>query len=285
MIREARDLLDSLSGRQRHKTVFAFDDAEERLDWHYIPRPRRGLPLADMDATQATLTFRLVASGLSRAAYGKATAIVMLERVLDEIEGRRRGRDPGLYFVSIFGAPSDDEPWGWRFEGHHISLNYTVVDGKTSWSPLFFGANPARLAVAPLAEEEDLGRDVARRAPKAVFSDLAPDDILTEARRQAPERLEPAGITHAPGIDALTSLYLGRLPASLSSQPSAHDTWFAWAGGLEPGQGHYYRVQAPGLLIEYDNTQDGANHVHTVVRRPDDDFGASMLQRHAEAHH
>jgi hypothetical protein len=307
MAEAAARWLASLDPAQRAKAAFGFPDDAERTRWYYTPTERGGLPLAEMEPTQQRLAHRLVASGLSEAGYATAATIMGLENVLDAKEGWRRGydgrtvphrgRDPQLYFVSVFGDPGSG-PWGWRVGGHHVALNWTLAgDGRLSASPLFFGANPAltRLVgpgvLRPLAGEEDLGRALlASLAPdqraKAVVSEVAPDDIL-ERNRSRVEPGQPDGLP-ATGmlpqqrtlLEGLVRLYLDRLPAELAAaeaaQVAGERLHFAWAGPAEPGQPHYYRVQGPRLLIEYDNVQDGANHVHSVWRVPGGDFGQSM---------
>jgi hypothetical protein len=218
-----------------------------------------------------------------------------LEDVLDEIEGGHRGRHRNDYFVSIFGTRGA-ATWGWRFEGHHLSVNVSVVDGEVSDTPLFFGANPAAIGtVRPLAPEEDLGRSLARLvgAP-AILNDVAPDDILTKDAPQLDGSVRPEGVALA-SLDGesshtageLVAVYLGRLPEDRRpSWSDLGDLHFAWAGGLEPGEGHYYRLQGPTFLVEYDNTQNNANHIHTVMRDSANDFGDDALRRHrAESHH
>jgi hypothetical protein len=232
-----------------------------------------------------------------------------LENALDAVEGWRRrypgragpnrGRDPLLYFVSIFGEPGSGS-WGWRVGGHHVALNYTVVDGRRlSASPLFLGANPAltRLVgpgvLRALAAEEDLARELlGSLAPdqrrRAVLSPVAPDDLV-QSNRPVVQVGPPEGLAAARMLPrqreqllALLHQYLGRLPdpvaaveAGRISGDALDAVHFAWAGGAEPGQPHYYRLQGPRLLIEYDNVQNGANHVHSVWRDPLGDFGQS----------
>lgn len=137
----------SLAVDQRAKALFGFADQQERTRWYYSPTDRAGLPLSEMERHQQRLAHRLVTTGLSRAGYVAASTIMGLEATLDALEGwsrAGRGRDPSLYYVSVFGEPSAKDPWGWRFEGHHISLNYTIVDGRIiSPTPTFFGSNPA----------------------------------------------------------------------------------------------------------------------------------------------
>jgi Protein of unknown function (DUF3500) len=308
MAEAAARWLASLDPAQRAKAAFGFPDDAERTRWYYTPTERGGLPLAEMGPTQQRLAHRLVASGLSEGGYATAATIMGLENVLDAKEGWRRGydgravphrgRDPQLYFVSVFGDPGAGS-WGWRVGGHHVALNWTVVDGRLSASPLFLGANPAltRLVgpgvLRPLAGEEDLGRALlAALAPdqraRAVVSEVAPDDILQRNRARV-ELGRPDGLAATAMLpqqrallEGLVRHYLDRLPEAVAAAEAARVVGgsgdrlhFAWAGGAEPGQPHYYRVQGPRLLIEYDNVQDGVNHVHAVWRDPGGDFGQS----------
>ena len=300
-------LVGSLDADRRARLSFALAN-DERRTWHYRPVPRRGLPLSDLDAAGQKLAHHVAALALSPAAYAQVTAIIGLENVLDEKEGGHRRRDPSQYFTTVFGDVAGNE-WGWRFEGHHVSLNLTVADEGAAVTPLFLGANPATVAAGghaflrALGPEEDLGRRLlhslatdARR--RAVVDDAAPDDILTTNQAHARDPLEPLGVA---GADlggeardlllALVRIYAGRAADGLGGHETARleqsldDIHFAWAGGAEAGQGHYYRLQGPRFLVEYDNTQDGANHIHTVWRDPVGDFGDDLLRRHrSEAH-
>jgi hypothetical protein len=295
---EARTFLDALDDAQRADATRAFDDERDRRWIEYRPQPRAGLSLADMGAGPRKAAHRLLATALSPPAYAQAMTVVALEEVLDRRERWQRGRHSEDYRVVVFGTPGDDR-WGWRFEGHHLSVTMTVVDGAVSPAPVFLGANPARVDLAgrpvlrPLAVEEDFGRelllalDPATRE-RAVVADEAPYDIRS-ATRPAASRLEPAGVPRAdlrPDqrdlLDRLIAVYLGRLPDDLAARlaADARDVWFAWEGPPGPGSRHYYRIQADDLLIEYDNTTDDGNHAHTVLRRPRGDFGGDILAAH-----
>jgi hypothetical protein len=257
-----------------------------------------------------------------------------MENVLDELEGwtvdwgRERGRDPGLYYLRVFGDPASNGPWSWRFGGHHVSVHHLIVEGEVRAStPLFFGADPASSPLLgphrlrPLAAAEDLARELLSALDRAdqsraIISPVAPSDLVGGNRSQlasghAPlpftrHHLDAVRFTDQPkGVPAATmttsqqeslrdllEVYLGRIPdglAELEREKYAGDRlgalWFAWAGGTDPGEGHYYRIQGPGLLVEYDNTQRGANHVHSVWRDPAGDFGADLLHRHYSRHH
>jgi Protein of unknown function (DUF3500) len=309
MAEAAADWLASLAPAQRAKAAYPFPATDERTRWSYTPNERGGLPLAEMGPVSQRLAHRLVASGLSEGGYAAAATIMGLENVLDAREGWRRsysgrvtpnrGRDPQLYFVSVFGDPGA-RSWGWRVGGHHVALNYTILPGGgLSASPLFLGANPAltRLVgpgvLRPLAAEEDLARELLHSlAPDqrstAILSPQAPGDITWSnrpvVRLGPPEGLAAAGMLPQQRelLLALLRQYLGRLPDPVAAVEAervlgqgVEAVHFGWAGGAGRGQPHYYRVQGPRLLVEYDNVQNGANHVHSVWRDPDGDFGQS----------
>lgn len=310
MLGAARAFLASLSDDQRQRAIFRFTD-EERFTWHFTPIPRRGIPLKHLSPHQQKLAHALISSGYSPGGAIKAATIMSLEQVLHEYEVVRRfDRDPDLYFLTVFGEPSPESTWGWRLEGHHVSLNVTLVDGQQlATTPSFFGANPAEVRQGPraglrvLAAEEDLARALLdsldeRQRSAAVIAADAPDDILSFNRRRA-EHLGEGGVT----LDALTAAqqerlirlleaYAGAMPPEIaaarmaavaSTAPAA--LRFAWAGGVRPGERHYYRIQSPTLLVEYDNTQDGANHIHSVWRELQGDWGIDLLGAHLQEAH
>ncbi|GAA1789425.1 DUF3500 domain-containing protein [Planosporangium flavigriseum] len=343
--------LSSLTAEQRENGQRPFPSDDERRRWFYTPTDHGGVALGDLRPAQQQLALRLVATGLSRAGYVAVSTIMGLENILDEIEGwsvhwgRERGRDPGKYWLRLFGDPADGHAWSWRFGGHHVSLNYTVVAGQVvSVTPCFFGADPASSplpgagSLRPLAAEEDLARDLVRTLDERQMADtllttVAPVDIaganrpavgpgdeplplkdvwrirfegplaqIVESMQDQAERR--AGLT-AEARDAVTlsaapkgipaaqlgdsqrhllrnvlDVYLHRIPDGLAEKYASRfrgerldDVAFAWAGGVEPSDPHYYRIQGPRLLIEYVNTQRGANHVHSVWRDPEGDFG------------
>jgi hypothetical protein len=295
-------LLAALDDEQRSLAARSFADEAARRWIEYRPRPRPGACLADLDRDARKAAHRLLATALSPPAYAQAMAIVALEEVLDRQEGWARGRHSDDYWVAVFGEPGADAPWGWRFEGHHISVTMTVADGVVCPTPIFLGANPHRVGYAgrtilrPLAAEEDLGRALLeamspadRRA--AIVADRAPGDIRTATRPSAGDPIEPRGVAASrlgPGaraaLDRLVTLYLDRLPPELAGREYARiasgEQWFAWEGPTRPGGRHYYRVQGEDLLIEYDNTSEDGNHAHTVLRRPHGDFGDDVLSAH-----
>lgn len=297
----ATDLLGCLDAAQHPLAARPFaDDARRWIE--YRPRPRPGACIADLDRAGRKAAHRLLATALSPHAYAQAMAIIALEEVLDRQEGWRRGRHSGDYWVVVFGDPSGEGRWSWRFEGHHLSVTMTIAGDQVSPAPIFLGANPARVGYAggtvsrPLAPEEDLGRALldamgpaARTA--AIVSQRAPGDIHSATNALAPARIEPVGVsatrlgpTARALLDQIVALYLDRLPVELAAQESAriagNDRYFAWEGPPGPGQRHYYRVQTEDLLIEYDNTSDDGNHAHTVLRRPRSDFGDDVLAAH-----
>jgi hypothetical protein len=307
----AKNLWASLTPEQRGKIGFDFKDAL-RYDWHFIPRPRKGLPLKEMSPEQKALAHALLASGLSQSGIIKAETIISLEQVLASIEkGRGPVRDPELYFFNIFGnpdSPGSKEPWGWRLEGHHLSLNFTIVgDRGVAGGPTFMGSNPAEVRSGPrqglrvLADEEELARRLVKsldegQRKKGIVQEEAPKDILSLAARKATP-LHPAGIL-MPDLSAeqkellnsLVVLYAERLRPELAGhdlgkilKAGVDKIGFAWAGGVERGMPHYYRIQGPTFLIEYDNTQNNANHVHSVWRDFENDFGDDLLKRHYES--
>jgi len=311
MARAARAFLEGLNAEARGKAQFAFD-ADERFNWHFVPKPRAGLALKGMSDAQRRTAVELLKAGLSEKGYTKAETIRTLETVLAEIENNPVRRDPQLYYVTVFGEPSAGATWGWRFEGHHVSLNWTVVRGTSIAStPQFFGSNPAEVRSGPkrglraLAAEEDLARallgsltDVQRA--QAIISTEAPDDILTSNTRKAAIQ-EDRGIAYADLSQEQRGLLLAVIEEYVGAQPKAlaegriarlraaglDRIRFAWMGGLNRGEPHYYRLQGPTFLIEYDNTQNDANHIHAVWRDFNGDFGADLLEEHYRnsAHH
>jgi hypothetical protein len=309
----ARNLLAALTPEQKAKASFKFED-EQRFVWHFIPDsmfPRKGLPFKEMDPTQQKLAHAFLSSGLSQRGYMKAATIMSLETILKELEqGKGPVRDNDLYFFSVFGEPSETQTWGWRVEGHHLSLNFAVVNGQLIASaPRFFGSNPAEVKSGPrqglrvLGQEEDLGQGLAQaltpeQLKVAIIDATAPKDIITSNSRKAepgtPARLAATKMTKAQ-VEKLNNLigeYAQNLPEDVASeelgrlkQAGLDKIHFAWAGGLERGTPHYYRVQGPTFLVEYDNTQNNANHVHAVWRGFDRDFGLDLLKLHYDKDH
>jgi hypothetical protein len=299
-------LLTALDDGQRALAARPFADDAARRWLEYRPEPRPGVCLARLSVTARTAAHRLLATGLSEHAYAQAMGIVALEEVLDRRERGQLGRHSGDYWVSVFGDPGD-QPWSWRFEGHHLSVTMTLAGEEVSPAPVFLGANPARVSYAgrpvsrPLAPEEDLAWALldamgpAGRALAVVAAD-APADIRSGPRARAADGIEPFGVAASrlgPGARALlgelVALYLDRLPPALAAREAARlagaDPHFAWEGPLTPGTQHYYRIQADDLLIEYDVTTEDGNHAHTVLRRPRSDFGDDVLAAHYDRAH
>jgi len=309
MTEAARAFLETLRPTLRAAAIRPFA-SEEWRNWHYVPRRREGVSLKQMNGAERAAALALLRAGLSARGYDKATGIVELEGILRKIElfgGFRR--DPDLYNLTLFGKPSDDAPWGWRFEGHHLSLNFSSVTGRIVATPAFLGANPARVPEGPrkgwrvLGREEDLARRLlasldSRQRSQAVISGDAPSEILFGPGRESPPA--PAGLCVAEMAPAqremlwrLLEEYVGNLRPEDAERTreriqgaGPQNIRFAWAGGERPGRGHYYRIQGPTFIVEYDNTQDGANHVHTVWRDLEQDLGGDLLARHyAESPH
>jgi hypothetical protein len=305
----AKAFLASLTPQQRAQATFQFTD-EERFDWHFIPKTRKGLALRDMTPEQKQLAHALLAAGLSQEGYIKAVSIMSLDQVLKIMEGGKGPmRDPEGYFFTVFGEPSTTGTWGYRIEGHHLSQNYTIVNGKVQGAPSFFGTNPAeilegqRKGLRVLAREEDIGRQLVKsltpdQKKTAVISTDAPKDILTEASRKAalngqPSGLEASKMTAAQRaiLQSLLDEYSQNMTDQIDQtredqiKKAGDKIYFAWAGGEEPGQGHYYRIQSPSFLVEFDDTQDHANHIHSVWRDFDGDFGLDLLKEHYQSSH
>ncbi len=297
-----------LSSDQKAKCSFQFDD-KERFNWHFIPRERKGLTWNDMTSAQQALAHAFLASGLSNRGYQQAETIMSLEQVLKEIEmGKGPLRDPGNYAFSVFGTPGEHSTWGWRFEGHHLSLTFTIVDGRAVAGPVFFGTNPAAVLDGPrkglrvLAVEEDLGRELIKsltddQRKKAIYEAKAPNEIITGNSRKAspgPAVGLAAGDMTAAQQKLLMTLvehYAYRLRPELADQDLAKiatagfkEIHFAWAGDIDPGKAHYYRLHGPTFLVEFDDTQNQANHIHTVWRDSANDFGEDLLREHYDRH-
>lgn len=305
----AKAFLASLNPEQRAKATFQFSD-EERLNWHYIPRVRKGLPLRDMTAEQKQLAHALLSAGLSQRGYIKASTIMSLDEILRVLEnGKGPQRDPEGYFFSVFGDPSENGTWGYRIEGHHVSQNFTVTNGKVQGAPSFFGSNPEEVKDGPrkglriLAREDDLARTLLQslnpeQKKLAIVNKDAPKDILTEASRKAALNGQPSGIPASKlssqqreALQNLLDEYCNNMPEQIAQtredqiKKAANNLFFAWAGGEERGQGHYYRIQAPTFLVELDDTQDHANHIHSVWRDFEGDFGLDLLKEHYQTSH
>jgi hypothetical protein len=309
MATAANRFLAALTPEQRAQAAFPFD-ARNRTQWDFTPDARgftrQGLTIKAMTPPQRTLAHELLETGLSERGYLTATSIIELETLLRVLENNPVMRDPERYHVSIFGAPSD-RAWAWRVEGHHLSVNFTIVNGSAvATSPSFFGANPALVRDGPrkgqrvLALLEDSARDLATsldaaQRKAAVLGTRVPGDLLTD-HDSAVSPLSPPGLAAAALTDAqrglLTKLldaYAGAMEADLAAErmrriraAGLEKVAFAWIGELEVGKRHYYRVQGPTFLIEYDNTQGNGNHIHSVWRDFNGDFGRDLLREHLQ---
>jgi len=305
----AKAFLGSLTPQQRARATFQFQD-QERLNWHYIPKERKGLSLHEMTPEQKQLAHALLAAGLSQQGYIKTVSIMSLDQILKIVEaGKGPPRDPEGYFFTVFGEPSATGTWGYRVEGHHVSQNFTIVNGKVQGAPSFFGTNPAEVREGPrkglriLAREEDLGRQLvksftAQQKKIAVINKEAPKEILTEASRRAALTGQPSGLEASQMAASQRAIFQSLLDEYCQNMTDQIDQtredqikragdkiYFAWAGGEEPGQGHYYRIQSPSFLVEFDDTQDNANHIHSVWRDFDGDFGVDLLKEHYQSSH
>ncbi|MEO3756053.1 DUF3500 domain-containing protein [Streptomyces sp. B6B3] len=335
----ATNLLAALTDAQRDRVSFDFADEAQRRDWSFLPtRQRDGLPIGALDDTQRKLAHELIVSGTSMPGYAKVVSVMAMEHVLRALTAARSPAgadlfDPGRYCFKVFGRPGDSGAWGWQLAGHHVSLNFTVVDGRhVSPTPSFLGAEPARFGtLAPLADDEEAGfRFVNSLSPdqrgSAIIHHRSPPDfatriaprigeierpdavappdpghVLSEAERDILSyvRDEPKGLSgrmlQKPQLNALLAIvaaFAGRLPSDVAAaqlrrieRAGLENLAFAWAGGTSPGDRHYFRIQGPVLLIEHDNTQDDGNHIHSVWRTPNDDFGDDLLAEHYRQHH
>jgi uncharacterized protein DUF3500 len=310
-----RAWLDGLDEAQRAAATFPFV-TPERFVWAYTPGPRQGLAIRDMRPDQRAASSAIVSSAMSSRTAGEIAAIIALETVLGEIEqaGGRAGwlrRDPELYWFAVFGDPGSGSPWSWRVGGHHVAIHVTVVDDLVvGVTPSFLGANPAVIPSGPgagsrtLPGEEELARAVLDELTReerdvAVVDGAAPADILTGTGRLADLRSVPAGIRHADlgsprraALERLIRHYLERVRPEVAEAAweriiaaGLGDTTFAWAGSDIPGRGHYYAIRGPSFVIEYDNTQNGANHIHAVWRDLENDWGEDLLAEHLAAAH
>jgi hypothetical protein len=309
MTKAATAFLSSLTAAQQKQATFAYNDPE-RLNWHYIPRVRKGLPLRDLEGKALKAAEAFIASGLSSAGYDQAVKVMSLEEVLFLLETsgtreeRRERRHPKKYYLSVFGKPASSGTWGWRVEGHHISLNYVIKDGKVvSTTPEFFGANPGTIdagvgrTLRVLAAEEDLARQILKlcspeQESVAWIDKQAPNDLrganVTQPDTTAPVGLPVSRMSGAQKklMGKLLNEYLKNMPADVEKERRARlekagldSVYFAWWGDAEQHKRHYYRVQGPTFLIEYNNTQNNANHVHSYWRNLAGDFNIPLKRK------
>ena len=312
----AEKWLAALTPDQKQRATFSFD-ADERQHWHYVPNeqfPRKGVQIKDMTEAQRALAWDLLKTGVSARGFSTARSIMELENILKSVEAPNGqfARDHEAYQFSVFGTPGDKKAWGWRFEGHHVSIRFDVVNGSlTSSTPSFFGANPAEVRVdvpgaAPrgtrvLGSEEDAARALldaldASEKTTAIVANVAPNEMLTsnklKADPQSPLGLKASAMTPAQRekLMALVDVYAGYMVPDVAAErmdrlrkAGLDNVAFAWCGETERGKKHYYRVQGPTFLIEYDNSQNDGNHIHSVWRDFNGDFGADLLREHLKA--
>jgi hypothetical protein len=308
MASAANAFLSALDENQAKKAKFPFA-ADQRENWGFVPRDRKGLALEELDEKQTALVRTLLKTALSDPGLEKVDAVIALEAFLGEIEKRPDFRNPKAYFTSVFGEPKAEGTWAWRFEGHHLSLNYTVIDGKTvAVTPSFFAANPGEVTIEhkmkgtrPFHAEEDLARALATTLVESgkavVYSKKPPADILT-AEDRAVKQLEPVGVkasemnrSQLVALRKLIAEFANRHRKELAEADIAKITAdmgnlrFGWAGGLKRGQPYYYRIQGTTFLVEVANVQNNGNHFHGVWRDSANDFGRDLLGDHVGHDH
>ena len=309
MVHAAEAFLATLDDAQR-AMVSATLGAPDFQEWSYLPGPRPGLPLAELDPRQHAAALELLDAGCSASGAATARGVIELDLIRRQLAGATPDPGDDRFWFRIFDSPSQDGAWAWRVNGHHLAVHLTVAAGSVTVTPSFFGAEPATVPRGPhqglrvLRQEEDLARELVAsldgsRRQEAITSDTAPDDILTRHDPVADASRIDRGLAHAAMtgqqqalVERLVRLYFDRAP-----EPAAAAAWscaeeaglgqirFGWAGGTHPGQGHYYSLLGPTFLIEYDNTRDGANHIHSVWRDLRDDWGEDLLARHYAAAH
>jgi hypothetical protein len=313
MTKAANAFIADLDDAAKAKAMMAFDDPA-RMDWHNIPKPeRKGLQFRDMTTGQRDLCYELLKSSLSETGYQKAINVMALESNLKEGEKDLKDsplRDPQRYFLTIFGTPSAKGTWGWSFEGHHLSLNFVIVDSAVvSDTPSFWGSNPATVKVyveggpqvgtRNLADEEQLAFDLVNALDKeqqkvAIIAETAPAEYRNAGNplppSGAPEGIQAAKMNESQKklLNELLEVYCNHLAPAIANQnleriklEGIDRIHFAWAGSIEPGVGHYYRVQGPSFLLEFVNIQSDpqgnkANHIHSVWRNLNGDFGKTL---------
>ena len=304
----AGKFLDLLDAGQKAKAALPFT-SDQRENFRYTPRDRAGLQLKEMTDAQREAAMALLDAALSEKGKLKVTQIMTLEAILADLEKNPTYRDTGKYFVAIFGTPGDEKGWGWRFEGHHLSVNITLAGGREiAVTPSFLGSNPAEVrqgehkGMRVLAAEEDLARALvttllAADKSAVVFSEKPPSEIITGENREV-TALDPVGIPAAEMTEAqqtalleLISEYTGRFRPEIAADDMAkikkagiREIRFGWAGGTKPGDAYYYRIQGPTFIMEAANVQNNANHVHATWRDFKGDFGRDILREHYHDH-
>ncbi|QEH39198.1 hypothetical protein OJF2_78100 [Aquisphaera giovannonii] len=297
MATAARRFVEGLDESKRSQAVFAFD-SPERVNWHWIPRPRKGVPIKELSPDQRALAFGLLSTGLSTKGNVKATTIMSLEEILRVDEhGTGPVRDPELYYVSVFGTPGDDAGWGWRVEGHHLALNYTLKGNRVvSATPFMFGSNPAVVRKGPhkglrnLADIEApvdalLASMSGDQKKAATVNPVAPD-VTTTPNSAKLGRVEPEGIAcdqltpaQRETLAQVVRAYAANFPPPIEAlllrelEESEKSLHFAWYGPADRTKNHAFRIQGPALFIDFNDTQNDVNHIHTFYRGVADDFG------------
>lgn len=310
MAQPALDVLASFSAAQRRQAVHPFE-AKARRDWHYVPRRRPGVTLGELQPTQHELVWALLRAGLSQQGVQKTRAVITTEGILGELTGSPGYRDPANYALVFFGDPVSGQPWSWRFEGHHLSLTFTIAPGQgVAVTPAFLGANPATVPAShaqagfsALGTEGAAGFRLlhslsATQQATALLQAHSFGDILSSPGRESSLQ-QPAGLA----LGAMTAPQRQQAMALIetyvrNARPNIAQTeldklttagidtiHFAWAGSQTPQRPHYYRLHGPTLLIEYDNTQNGANHVHSIWHNPANSFGQDLLRAHYQEAH
>ena len=311
MVDAANAFIRSLTPDQRSEIMFEINDTSREI-WHFLPLAsfdRFGLALSELNEAQDALVYELINSALSDEGYSKATQIMSLESILKELENNSPTRDPQQYHISIYGKPAKQGIWSWGFSGHHLSLHFTIVDGVIASTPTFMGTNPAEVrsgakkGLRVLEAEEDLAFDLLRslspdQLKDAIILENSPREIFTAAESKV-EPLDQVGVsfgdmnsTQQSILRSLVEEYLSTMPDEIQERRQDkiemkgwNSIFFAWAGTKDRSGGHYYRVQGPTFLIEFDNTQNNANHVHTVWRDFNGDFGRDLIKDHYKASH
>ena len=313
MTEACSNFLNSLNSDQKAKTVYSYLDGE-RIFWYYPPLNRHGLPLREMDAKQRQLAYAVMASGLTDKSYEQAKLIIEHEDILGPLEVEQDKvtflRDTERYYFTIFGEPGGSDPWGWRVEGHHVCLNYSIWNDKViAVTPFFFGANPAEVRKGPknglriLGDREDLAFELmesldAGQQSKAIIYDEAPLDILTyNSSKVSLPREEGLPASRMSGTQqemlmALVTLYVSQVRSDVAQErldafktDGIDGIHLAWAGPVDKSKAHYYRLHGGGSLVEFDNRQDGANHIHSVYRDVENDFASDVLRQHLLLYH
>jgi hypothetical protein len=314
----AEALLEALDAEQRAQAVFAIDAPEWHL-WHglFTRLLRHGVPVEAMTTRQRGRLEQLIEASLSAAGAAAVRDIRTTNQLAAELTGLFMDLGQDQYWLSIFGTPSDDEPWGWQLDGHHVNINYAVLGDQVVMTPTFLGAEPTTVRTGPLggirlfgAEEADGLRlmqslSPSQRRQATLAENLAPE-LFTGFFRDNIE-LGYQGVSAATFTDVprqllvqLAANYAGYLRPGHAEvwidQISEHlpETYFAWIGAVDDVQPFYYRVQSPVVLIEFSHifgvamVGDGAsrNHIHTIVRSPNgNDYGKDLLRQHIELHH